>query len=168
MVLGGAAVFSWRAPPSCTTTTHPPVFLRAQTVKSWPVETKSRLLQFVTGSSRLPVNGFRDLQGSDGPRRFTIEKATGGERGALPKSHTVRTLSSSLLRRPGLTAFRVLAFDDTCPPRPVLAVLQPHRLACLRICRDVIIALTSVRIRLALTLSLCSPRVRLHASDRSV
>ncbi|POY70622.1 hypothetical protein BMF94_6400 [Rhodotorula taiwanensis] len=59
-----------------------------ETVKAWPVETKSRLLQFVTGSSRLPVNGFRDLQGSDGPRRFTIEKAAGGERGALPKSHT--------------------------------------------------------------------------------
>lgn len=59
-------------------------------MKSWPVETKSRLLQFVTGSSRLPVNGFRDLQGSDGPRRFTIEKANGGDRGALPKSHTVR------------------------------------------------------------------------------
>ncbi|GAA6023843.1 hypothetical protein JCM8202_003652 [Rhodotorula sphaerocarpa] len=59
-----------------------------ETVKSWPVETKSRLLQFVTGSSRLPVNGFRGLQGSDGPRRFTIEKANGGDRGALPKSHT--------------------------------------------------------------------------------
>ncbi|GAA5877402.1 hypothetical protein JCM3774_003587 [Rhodotorula dairenensis] len=59
-----------------------------ETVKSWPVETKSRLLQFVTGTSRLPVNGFRDLQGSDGPRRFTIEKAAGAERGALPKSHT--------------------------------------------------------------------------------
>ncbi|TKA56149.1 hypothetical protein B0A53_01439 [Rhodotorula sp. CCFEE 5036] len=70
------------------TATDPVVQWFWETVKSWPVETKSRLLQFVTGSSRLPVNGFRDLQGSDGPRRFTIEKATGGERGALPKSHT--------------------------------------------------------------------------------
>ncbi|KAI9607672.1 hypothetical protein KEM48_003582 [Puccinia striiformis f. sp. tritici PST-130] len=33
-----------------------------------------------------PVNGFKDLQGSDGPRRFTIEKA--GEITQLPKSHT--------------------------------------------------------------------------------
>ncbi|GAA5978585.1 hypothetical protein JCM10908_004413 [Rhodotorula pacifica] len=70
------------------TATDPVVQWFWETVKSWPVETKSRLLQFVTGSSRLPVNGFQDLQGSDGPRRFTIEKAVGGERGALPKSHT--------------------------------------------------------------------------------
>lgn len=47
---------------------------------------QSRLLQFTTGTSRIPVNGFKDLQGSDGPRRFTIEKA--GELTQLPKSHT--------------------------------------------------------------------------------
>ena len=69
-------------------------------VKAWPAERKvslpnwsvqqadmqSRLLQFTTGTSRIPVNGFKDLQGSDGPRRFTIEKA--GEVTQLPKSHT--------------------------------------------------------------------------------
>lgn len=43
-------------------------------VKTWPAEKKSRLLQFSTGTSRIPVNGFKDLQGSDGPRRFTLEK----------------------------------------------------------------------------------------------
>ncbi|BGP22577.1 hypothetical protein JCM10295v2_001462 [Rhodotorula toruloides] len=59
-----------------------------QAVKSWPAEKRSRLLQFTTGTSRTPPNGFRDLQGSDGPRRFTIEKAVGGGKGALPKSHT--------------------------------------------------------------------------------
>lgn len=57
-----------------------------QTVRSWDGEQKSRLLQFTTGTSRIPVNGFKDLQGSDGPRRFTIEKA--GEVGNLPKAHT--------------------------------------------------------------------------------
>lgn len=55
-------------------------------VRSWDSEQKSRLLQFTTGTSRIPVNGFKDLQGSDGPRRFTIEKA--GEPEHLPKSHT--------------------------------------------------------------------------------
>lgn len=50
------------------------------------MEQKSRLLQFATGTSRIPVNGFKDLQGSDGPRRFTIEKTT--DEDALPKSHT--------------------------------------------------------------------------------
>ncbi|KAI1502638.1 HECT-domain-containing protein [Biscogniauxia marginata] len=57
-----------------------------QTVRGWDGEQKSRLLQFTTGTSRIPVNGFKDLQGSDGPRRFTIEKA--GEIGNLPKAHT--------------------------------------------------------------------------------
>lgn len=57
-----------------------------KTVRSWDGEQKSRLLQFTTGTSRIPVNGFKDLQGSDGPRRFTIEKA--GEMNNLPKAHT--------------------------------------------------------------------------------
>ncbi|KAJ2958849.1 hypothetical protein NQZ79_g5591 [Umbelopsis isabellina] len=55
-------------------------------VKSWDSEKKSRLLQFTTGTSRIPVNGFKDLQGSDGPRRFTIEKS--GDVSQLPKAHT--------------------------------------------------------------------------------
>ncbi|KAF9583082.1 hypothetical protein BGW38_010284 [Lunasporangiospora selenospora] len=57
-----------------------------QCIRSWDSEKKARLLQFTTGTSRIPVNGFKDLQGSDGPRRFTIEKA--GEIEQLPKSHT--------------------------------------------------------------------------------
>ncbi|KAH7930858.1 ubiquitin-protein ligase [Leucogyrophana mollusca] len=57
-----------------------------QCIRSWPPERKSRLLQFATGTSRIPVNGFKDLQGSDGPRRFTIEKS--GDPSQLPKSHT--------------------------------------------------------------------------------
>lgn len=55
-------------------------------ISEWDSEQRARLLQFTTGTSRIPVNGFKDLQGSDGPRRFTIEKA--GEKGQLPKSHT--------------------------------------------------------------------------------
>ncbi|KAI7898890.1 E3 ubiquitin-protein ligase RSP5 [Cokeromyces recurvatus] len=57
-----------------------------QCIRSWDSEKKSRFLQFTTGTSRIPVNGFKDLQGSDGPRRFTIEKA--GEVTQLPKAHT--------------------------------------------------------------------------------
>jgi E3 ubiquitin-protein ligase NEDD4 len=55
-------------------------------VRSWPPERQSRLLQFATGTTRIPVNGFKDLQGSDRPQRFTIEKA--GDPDQLPKSHT--------------------------------------------------------------------------------
>ncbi|KAJ2385795.1 hypothetical protein GGI05_004586 [Coemansia sp. RSA 2603] len=55
-------------------------------VKEMDSEHQTRLLQFTTGTSRIPVNGFKDLQGSDGPRRFTIEKS--GDILSLPKSHT--------------------------------------------------------------------------------
>ena len=55
-------------------------------VRSWTPERRSRLLQFATGTTRIPVNGFKDLQGSSGLRRFTIEKAGGLDE--LPKSHT--------------------------------------------------------------------------------
>jgi len=57
-----------------------------QCIRSWPPDRQSRLLQFATGTSRVPVNGFKDLQGSDGPRRFTIDKS--GDPTQLPRSHT--------------------------------------------------------------------------------
>lgn len=57
-----------------------------KSVTEMDTEHHARLLQFTTGTSRIPVNGFKDLQGSDGPRRFTIEKS--GDVVALPKSHT--------------------------------------------------------------------------------
>ncbi|GAA5837803.1 hypothetical protein JCM9279_006865 [Rhodotorula babjevae] len=57
-----------------------------QVVGTWDLEKKARLLQFTTGTSRVPVNGFKDLQGSDGPRRFTLEKT--GDISQLPRSHT--------------------------------------------------------------------------------
>jgi E3 ubiquitin-protein ligase NEDD4 len=55
-------------------------------VRSWPAERKARLLQFTTGTPRVPVDGFDDLQGSDRPRHFTIEKRE--HPSELPRSQT--------------------------------------------------------------------------------
>ena len=49
-------------------------------------EKRGRLLQFVTGTCRLPVGGFVDLRGSNGPEKFCIAKV--GEETSLPRSHT--------------------------------------------------------------------------------
>ncbi|XP_005105292.1 E3 ubiquitin-protein ligase Su(dx) [Aplysia californica] len=49
-------------------------------------EKRTRLLQFVTGTCRLPVGGFAELMGSNGPQRFCIEKV--GKETWLPRSHT--------------------------------------------------------------------------------
>lgn len=47
---------------------------------------KARLLQFVTGTSRVPMNGFTELYGSNGPQKFTIERW--GDTHSLPRAHT--------------------------------------------------------------------------------
>ena len=49
-------------------------------------ESRVRLLQFVTGTSRVPMNGFAELWGSNGPQPFTIE--LWGEPEKLPRAHT--------------------------------------------------------------------------------
>ena len=48
---------------------------------------KAAFLQFVTGSSKVPLNGFADLQGMRGTQKFSIHKA-GGSAGALMSAHT--------------------------------------------------------------------------------
>ncbi|XP_014672884.1 PREDICTED: E3 ubiquitin-protein ligase SMURF2-like [Priapulus caudatus] len=59
-------------------------------VESYSDEQKARLLQFVTGSSRVPIQGFKALQGSTGaagPRLFTIHQIDASSNN-LPKAHT--------------------------------------------------------------------------------
>ncbi|XP_007479756.2 E3 ubiquitin-protein ligase NEDD4 isoform X2 [Monodelphis domestica] len=49
-------------------------------------EKRIRLLQFVTGTSRVPMNGFAELYGSNGPQFFTVEQWGTSEK--LPRAHT--------------------------------------------------------------------------------
>ena len=61
-----------------------------QAVNSYSEEKRARLLQFVTGSSRVPLQGFKALQGStgaSGPRLFTIHQID-APTDNLPKAHT--------------------------------------------------------------------------------
>ncbi|OQV17573.1 E3 ubiquitin-protein ligase SMURF1 [Hypsibius exemplaris] len=61
-----------------------------QAVESYSDDMRSRLLQFVTGSSRVPLQGFKALQGSTGaagPRLFTIHQIDCSTDN-LPKAHT--------------------------------------------------------------------------------
>lgn len=55
-------------------------------------EKRARLLQFVTGSSRVPISGFSGLRGSStinsGPRPFTIHLMPNMSHGSLPKAMT--------------------------------------------------------------------------------
>ncbi|XP_014229977.1 E3 ubiquitin-protein ligase SMURF2 isoform X1 [Trichogramma pretiosum] len=74
---------------NCTSET-PVVKWFWQIVESYGEEMRARLLQFVTGSSRVPLQGFKALQGSTGaagPRLFTIH-AIDAPSENLPKAHT--------------------------------------------------------------------------------
>uniref|UniRef100_A0A7N6F9U4 E3 ubiquitin-protein ligase n=1 Tax=Anabas testudineus TaxID=64144 RepID=A0A7N6F9U4_ANATE len=57
-----------------------------QLVKEVDNEVRLRLMQFVTGTCRLPLGGFAELMGSNGPQKFCIEKV--GKDTWLPRSHT--------------------------------------------------------------------------------
>ncbi|XP_071733716.1 E3 ubiquitin-protein ligase UPL1-like [Rutidosis leptorrhynchoides] len=56
-------------------------------VKAFNKEDRARLLQFVTGTSKVPLEGFKALQGISGPQRFQIHKAYGAPE-RLPSAHT--------------------------------------------------------------------------------
>ena len=52
-------------------------------------ERRLRLLQFVTGTSSIPYEGFSALRGSNGPRKFCIEKW--GKPSSLPRYYFIST-----------------------------------------------------------------------------
>ncbi|KNC87717.1 hypothetical protein SARC_00151 [Sphaeroforma arctica JP610] len=57
-----------------------------QFVRASGSETRARVLQFVTGTCRVPMDGFKGLQGSNDLQLFCIEKV--GTEGWLPRAHT--------------------------------------------------------------------------------
>ncbi|XP_078408075.1 E3 ubiquitin-protein ligase NEDD4-like isoform X5 [Cetorhinus maximus] len=67
-------------------TNHPVIQWFWKAVLLMDAEKRIRLLQFVTGTSRVPMNGFAELYGSNGPQLFTIEQWGTPEK--LPRAHT--------------------------------------------------------------------------------
>ncbi|XP_077319062.1 E3 ubiquitin-protein ligase NEDD4-like isoform X14 [Lithobates pipiens] len=65
---------------------HPAIQWYWKAVLLMDAEKRIRLLQFVTGTSRVPMNGFAELYGSNGPQLFTIE--LWGSPDKLPRAHT--------------------------------------------------------------------------------
>ncbi|CAI8585799.1 unnamed protein product [Vicia faba] len=58
-----------------------------EVVQDLSKEDKARLLQFVTGTSKVPLEGFSALQGISGSQKFQIHKAYGSP-DHLPSAHT--------------------------------------------------------------------------------
>ncbi|XP_065089830.1 E3 ubiquitin-protein ligase SMURF2 isoform X2 [Ochlerotatus camptorhynchus] len=96
LVIGGISkidVNDWKTHTrlkQCTQET-PQIIWFWQIVESYSPEMRAQLLQFVTGSCRVPLQGFRALQGSTGavgPRLFTIHLTADAPIQNLPKAHT--------------------------------------------------------------------------------
>ncbi|XP_066599380.1 E3 ubiquitin-protein ligase HECW2 isoform X2 [Prorops nasuta] len=65
---------------------HPVIVWFWSSISRFTNEQRLRLLQFVTGTSSIPYEGFAALRGSTGPRKFCIEKW--GRPNSLPRAHT--------------------------------------------------------------------------------
>lgn len=58
-----------------------------EVVEEMDAQERARLIQFVTGTSKIPLEGFGALRGMNGPQRFQIHRAPGGPE-RLPSAHT--------------------------------------------------------------------------------
>ncbi|AET39190.1 E3 ubiquitin-protein ligase TOM1 Ecym_4111 [Eremothecium cymbalariae DBVPG len=56
-------------------------------VRSFDKEERAKLLQFITGTSKVPLNGFKELSGVNGISKFSIHRDYGSI-DRLPSSHT--------------------------------------------------------------------------------
>jgi hypothetical protein len=91
-------------------------------VRSYDKEERAKLLQFVTGTSKVPLNGFKELEGMNGFSRFNIHRDY-GNKDRLPSSHTCfnRKLTYSLTFSPWrrmLTEAQSLISPSTKAMRP--------------------------------------------------
>ncbi len=55
-------------------------------LETFTAEQKAVFIQFVTGTSKVPLEGFAGLQGMRGPQKFSIHKAF--DSSLLPSAHT--------------------------------------------------------------------------------
>ncbi|WVQ77455.1 hypothetical protein IAR50_007141 [Cryptococcus sp. DSM 104548] len=83
--------------------TDPEISWFWRALRSFSQEERSRFLMFVTSSSRVPLGGFAQLQGSSGTQPFQIQKLYGKE-GGLPQASTC----FNLLLLPTYTSYEQL------------------------------------------------------------
>ncbi|KAL5001939.1 hypothetical protein BDV10DRAFT_140500 [Aspergillus recurvatus] len=70
-------------------------------VRSFDKEERAKLLQFVTGTSKVPLNGFKELEGMNGVSRFNIHRDY-GNKDRLPSSHTCFNRKCCRLQLPSM------------------------------------------------------------------
>jgi E3 ubiquitin-protein ligase HUWE1 len=69
------------------TSSDPVIVWWWRALKSFNRDERAKVLSFATGTSRVPLGGFNDLQGVQGTQRFSIHRAY-GDPDRLPQAHT--------------------------------------------------------------------------------
>ena len=82
-------VDEWRAATEYNgyTSSDPVIVWWWRALKSFNREERAKVLSFATGTSRVPLGGFVELQGVQGVQRFSIHRAY-GDPSRLPQAHT--------------------------------------------------------------------------------
>ncbi|KZT10978.1 uncharacterized protein LAESUDRAFT_721398 [Laetiporus sulphureus 93-53] len=82
-------VDEWRAATEYNgyTSSDPVIVWWWRALKSFNREERAKVLSFATGTSRVPLGGFTELQGVQGVQRFSIHRAY-GDTDRLPQAHT--------------------------------------------------------------------------------
>lgn len=88
-------VDEWRAATEYNgyTSSDPNIVWWWRALKSFNRDERAKVLSFATGTSRVPLNGFMDLQGVQGVQKFSIHRAY-GESDRLPQAHTCKSCLS--------------------------------------------------------------------------
>ncbi|KAF8658329.1 hypothetical protein AX16_002096 [Volvariella volvacea WC 439] len=82
-------VDEWRAATEYNgyTSSDPNIVWWWRALKSFNRDERAKVLSFATGTSKVPLGGFTELQGVQGVQRFSIHRAY-GEADRLPQAHT--------------------------------------------------------------------------------
>jgi hypothetical protein len=120
-------VDEWRAATEYSgyTSSDPVIVWWWRALKSFNREERAKVLSFATGTSRVPLGGFVDLQGVQGVQRFSIHRAY-GDPDRLPQAHTCKSQNTIIFH------FLSLHFR-----------LQSDRLAAIFFVRDVATTITT-------------------------
>jgi E3 ubiquitin-protein ligase HUWE1 len=84
-------VDEWRAATEYNgyTSSDPNIVWWWRALKSFNRDERAKVLSFATGTSKVPLGGFTDLQGVQGVQRFSIHRAY-GDSDRLPQAHTCK------------------------------------------------------------------------------
>jgi E3 ubiquitin-protein ligase HUWE1 len=108
-------------------------------VRSFDKEERAKLLQFVTGTSKVPLNGFRELEGMNGFSRFNIHRDYGSKERlpsshtcfnrklCIPSSHKAYANKQQNLIFPNMRATKPFVHKSSLPSPPEASTLVSHR-----------------------------------------